>query len=127
MELWHWFAGSIPTATNISAAATTSTSAKGPYRQALAALAQAALNEDFTLLHQGDDPEHNSGDGAVRVPHRASGVQVAGVKPQVIQHRHGAAEAGEAVACGTLILRHLPHMSRPLRGSIRRRPATIPR
>jgi uncharacterized protein YeaO (DUF488 family) len=33
---------------------------KGPFRQALAALARAALSEDFTLLHHGDDPEHNT-------------------------------------------------------------------
>jgi uncharacterized protein YeaO (DUF488 family) len=29
-------------------------------RKALMHLAAAAMNEDFTLLHQGDDPEHNS-------------------------------------------------------------------
>ena len=33
---------------------------KGPYRAALQALARAALNEDFTLVHQGDDSEHNT-------------------------------------------------------------------
>lgn len=32
----------------------------GPYRTALQALASAGLKEDFTLLHQGDDPAHNS-------------------------------------------------------------------
>ena len=29
-------------------------------RKALTHLASAALHEDFTLLHQGDDPEHNT-------------------------------------------------------------------
>jgi uncharacterized protein YeaO (DUF488 family) len=33
---------------------------KGPYRAALHALARAALNEDFTLVHQGEDLEHNT-------------------------------------------------------------------
>lgn len=31
----------------------------GPYHDALAELAAAAMKEDFTLLHQGDDPLHN--------------------------------------------------------------------
>jgi len=32
----------------------------GPYRQALQALAAVGLKEDFTLLHQGDDPARNT-------------------------------------------------------------------
>ena len=32
----------------------------GPYRLALRHLASAAINENFTLLHQGDDPQHNT-------------------------------------------------------------------
>jgi uncharacterized protein YeaO (DUF488 family) len=34
--------------------------ARGKRRQVLVQLAAAALQEDFTLLHQGDDPDHNS-------------------------------------------------------------------
>jgi uncharacterized protein YeaO (DUF488 family) len=34
--------------------------ASGPYRSALQALACAAKRENFTLLHQSEDPEHNS-------------------------------------------------------------------
>ncbi len=34
--------------------------AKSQYKLALQALASAGLREDFTLLHQSDDPEHNS-------------------------------------------------------------------
>jgi uncharacterized protein YeaO (DUF488 family) len=34
--------------------------ARGKRRQILSQLALAALQEDFTLLHQGDDPDHNS-------------------------------------------------------------------
>ena len=30
------------------------------YRQALEKLAAAARTENFTLIHQGDDPQHNS-------------------------------------------------------------------
>ena len=33
---------------------------KGPYKDALTALATVGLREDFTLLHQGDDPAHNT-------------------------------------------------------------------
>lgn len=33
---------------------------RGPYLPALRALAAAALREDFTLVHQGDDPAHNT-------------------------------------------------------------------
>lgn len=33
----------------------------GPYRKALWHLARAGLNENFTLVHQGDDAEHNTG------------------------------------------------------------------
>jgi len=34
--------------------------AKGPYRAALQQLASASLREIFTLIHQADDPLHNS-------------------------------------------------------------------
>ena len=34
--------------------------ASGPYMEALQALASVALRETFTLLHQGDDPQHNT-------------------------------------------------------------------
>lgn len=34
--------------------------AKGCYRDALQQLACAAMKEDFTLLHQGDDASHNT-------------------------------------------------------------------
>jgi uncharacterized protein YeaO (DUF488 family) len=33
---------------------------RSPYRAALQALAGAAMKEDFTLLHQSDDSEHNT-------------------------------------------------------------------
>ena len=33
---------------------------QGPYRQALQQLAWDAMSTDVTLLHQGDDPEHNT-------------------------------------------------------------------
>ncbi len=33
---------------------------KGPYRTALQQLACAAMKEDFTLIHQSDDPAHNT-------------------------------------------------------------------
>lgn len=33
---------------------------RSKYRPALVALARAGLNESFTLVHQSDDPEHNS-------------------------------------------------------------------
>ncbi len=33
---------------------------RSQYRPALQALATAGLREDFTLVHQSDDPEHNS-------------------------------------------------------------------
>jgi len=33
---------------------------KGPYRLALRHLAKAANNENFTLVHQGEDPQHNT-------------------------------------------------------------------
>ena len=33
---------------------------RGPYMEALQALAAVALRESFTLLHQGDDPQHNT-------------------------------------------------------------------
>jgi uncharacterized protein YeaO (DUF488 family) len=33
---------------------------QGPYRKALWQLAKAGLNENFTLLHQGDSPEENT-------------------------------------------------------------------
>ena len=36
------------------------TLANSKYKPALRQLAQAGLRETFTLLHQGDDPEHNS-------------------------------------------------------------------
>ena len=32
----------------------------GPYRKALWQLARAGLNENFTLLHHGEDAEHNT-------------------------------------------------------------------
>ena len=33
---------------------------KGPYRTALQQLACAAMKENITLVHQGDDPQHNT-------------------------------------------------------------------
>jgi uncharacterized protein YeaO (DUF488 family) len=33
---------------------------KGPYRPALQQLACGAMNEDFTLVFEGDDPQHNT-------------------------------------------------------------------
>ncbi len=35
--------------------------AQSPYKPALQHLAHAGLRETFTLLHQGDDPGHNTG------------------------------------------------------------------
>jgi len=37
---------------------------KGPYRAALQQLVCAARKEDFTIIHQGDDPQHNTATGA---------------------------------------------------------------
>ena len=34
--------------------------AAGPFTPALTELAEAGVSDDFTLLHQGDDPEHNA-------------------------------------------------------------------
>lgn len=35
--------------------------AKSPYKAALRHLAQATRKDNFTLLHAGDDPQHNAG------------------------------------------------------------------
>jgi uncharacterized protein YeaO (DUF488 family) len=59
VELWNWFAAH-PDGYEYFRGRYHEHLARGPYRAALAALARAALSEDFTLVHQSDDAEHNS-------------------------------------------------------------------
>jgi uncharacterized protein YeaO (DUF488 family) len=59
MTLWRWFQDH-PDGYEYFRAKYHEHLARGRRRQALARLAAVALHEDFTLLHQSDDPKHNS-------------------------------------------------------------------
>ena len=59
VKLWSWF-DSRPERYDEFRARYHEHLSHGPYRQALQALAAVALKEDYTLLHQGDDPSHNT-------------------------------------------------------------------
>lgn len=58
-QLWDWFAEH-PDGYDYFRSCYHECLGKGPYREALQQLACAAMRETFTLVHQGDDPEHNS-------------------------------------------------------------------
>jgi uncharacterized protein YeaO (DUF488 family) len=57
--LWQWFLMH-PTAYEFFRARYHLWLGKSPYKPALQQLACAATRQNITLLHQGDDPEHNS-------------------------------------------------------------------
>lgn len=59
LQLWRWFA-SHPTGYPHFRGRYHEQLENGPYAMALRALAQAAVNENLTLLHAGDDPSRNS-------------------------------------------------------------------
>jgi uncharacterized protein YeaO (DUF488 family) len=59
MQIWEWFAEH-PDGYDYFRGKYHEHLSQGNRRKALSHLAAAALQEDFTLLHQGDDPEHNS-------------------------------------------------------------------
>jgi uncharacterized protein YeaO (DUF488 family) len=59
VKLWTWF-GQHPEGYEEFRARYHEHLNHGPYRQALQALAAVGLKEDFTLLHQGDDPARNT-------------------------------------------------------------------
>src|SRR5580693_84100 len=58
-ELWEWF-NEHPDGYEYFRGCYHEFLNKGPYRIALQQLACAALKENVTLLHQGDDAEHNT-------------------------------------------------------------------
>jgi uncharacterized protein YeaO (DUF488 family) len=58
-DLWDWFAAH-PDGYEFFRARYHEWLGKSPYRPALQQLACAAVRDDITLLHQSDDPEHNS-------------------------------------------------------------------
>ncbi|HZL37464.1 MAG TPA: DUF488 family protein [Tepidisphaeraceae bacterium] len=58
-KLWEWF-DEHPDGYDYFRACYHESLGKGPYRKALQQLACAAMREDFTLLHQGNDAEHNT-------------------------------------------------------------------
>jgi uncharacterized protein YeaO (DUF488 family) len=59
LKLWRWFEQN-PAGYEEFRARYHEHLNRGPYRDALKALATVALREDFTLVHQGDDPAHNT-------------------------------------------------------------------
>lgn len=59
MELWQWFEEH-PTGYDYFRATYHDHLSKGKYRPALKELACAGLKQSFTLLHQTEDPEHNT-------------------------------------------------------------------
>ena len=59
VTVWRWFQGH-PEGYEYFRAKYHQHLSRGKRRQILAQLALAAFQEDFTLLHQGDDPDHNS-------------------------------------------------------------------
>jgi uncharacterized protein YeaO (DUF488 family) len=58
-RLWDWF-DEHPDGWDYFRAKYHEHLARGPYRPALQAMAQAAMTENLTLLHTGDDPNHNT-------------------------------------------------------------------
>lgn len=58
-ELWNWFEEH-PDGYEFFRAKYHDYLDQGPYRKPLWQLAKAGLNENFTLLHQGEDEEHNT-------------------------------------------------------------------
>lgn len=58
-DLWDWFLAH-PDGYEFFRARYHEWLSKSPYKPALQQLACAAVREDITLLHQSDDPEHNS-------------------------------------------------------------------
>jgi uncharacterized protein YeaO (DUF488 family) len=59
MKLWDWFEEH-PDGYEYFRGCYHECLSKGPYRTALQQLACAAMKEDITLVHQGEDPEHNT-------------------------------------------------------------------
>jgi uncharacterized protein YeaO (DUF488 family) len=59
MKLWEWFKEH-PDGYEFFRGSYHETLNKGPYREALQQLACAGRSENFTLLHDGDDREHNT-------------------------------------------------------------------
>ena len=59
MRLWRWF-DEHPDGYDYFRGRYHEHLARSPCKRMLQQLAWAALKEDFTLLHQGDDPEHNT-------------------------------------------------------------------
>ena len=59
MKVWQWFEQH-PEGYDEFRARYHEHLGKSQYKKALEALASVALREDFTLLHQGDDPAHNT-------------------------------------------------------------------
>jgi len=57
--LWEWFEAN-PQGYDFFRARYREWLSKSPYKPALQQLACAAKHENITLLHQGEDPEHNS-------------------------------------------------------------------
>lgn len=58
MKLWEWFENH-PQGYEYFRAKYHQALADGPYRGAMIQLVTAARKNNFTLIHQGDDPEHN--------------------------------------------------------------------
>ncbi len=59
MKLWEWFENH-PQGYEYFRAKYHQALADGPYRGAMVQLVAAARKNNFTLIHQGDDPEHNA-------------------------------------------------------------------
>jgi len=59
IKLWEWFEEH-PDAYDFFRAQYHQFLSTGPYRPALQHLAQASAKDNFTLTHQGDDPQHNT-------------------------------------------------------------------
>jgi uncharacterized protein YeaO (DUF488 family) len=59
VQLWEWF-GEHPDGYEYFRGRYHECLSKGPYRAALQQLACAAMKETVTLVHQGDDREHNT-------------------------------------------------------------------
>jgi uncharacterized protein YeaO (DUF488 family) len=59
MELWRWFEDH-PEGYDYFRAKYHDTLVASPHRQAMIDLVAAARHENFTLVHQSEDPEHNT-------------------------------------------------------------------
>jgi len=59
VELWIWF-GDHPAGYEFFRSGYHNYLARSPYKPALQTLAQVTQNENLTLVHQGDDPSHNT-------------------------------------------------------------------